>query len=274
MPKGGTGAEPERCPNSSSEETKRHHGVLLRAIIRLVKKSDDTRLALLRAAEKLILRDGVAAVSLREIALEAGQRNHSAVLYHFGDKRGMLDAILERHSVPIQTGWLATLKHVEAWGPLDLSKLVSLLVRPTVDKVEDVDGGRAYLAVCAELVSSPAYPLSTMASSRGEGAVAIRERMRQHIPSDVPAALVELRMNRVNAIIYTGVTDYIRLGKTQGGLHAEAVVDDIVASVVAVITTRPIERSHGPIEGEESTVRTKAAPKSVPAPAKKKAAKA
>jgi AcrR family transcriptional regulator len=52
-----------------------------------------TRALLLDVAEELIGARGMD-VSLREIAAAAGQRNNSAVRYHFGDKDGLIDALM------------------------------------------------------------------------------------------------------------------------------------------------------------------------------------
>ena len=41
----------------------------------------------------MIGREGIDAVSLRQIAAEVGQSNPAAVQYHFGDREGLLDAI-------------------------------------------------------------------------------------------------------------------------------------------------------------------------------------
>lgn len=49
---------------------------------------------LLKTARKLFAEKGIDAVSLREIAREAGQRNNSALHYHFGSKEALIQAIL------------------------------------------------------------------------------------------------------------------------------------------------------------------------------------
>ena len=46
-------------------------------------------------AETLIAERGMG-VSLREIAAQAGQRNNSAVIYHFGNHDGLIAATLDR----------------------------------------------------------------------------------------------------------------------------------------------------------------------------------
>lgn len=52
------------------------------------------RAALLEAAERALLRDGAAALSLRELAREVGV-SHAAPRRHFADKQALLDALAE-----------------------------------------------------------------------------------------------------------------------------------------------------------------------------------
>ncbi|WP_083365239.1 TetR/AcrR family transcriptional regulator [Microterricola viridarii] len=52
--------------------------------------------ALMNAAERLIAQHGIAQVSSRRIAEEAGNTNHSAVAYHFGSREGLLQQMVER----------------------------------------------------------------------------------------------------------------------------------------------------------------------------------
>ncbi len=46
------------------------------------------------AAERLFAARGIAAVPLRDIGIAAGQRNHQAVQYHFGDRDEVVKAIM------------------------------------------------------------------------------------------------------------------------------------------------------------------------------------
>jgi AcrR family transcriptional regulator len=54
---------------------------------------------LVLAAERLFATHGIDGVSLRQIAVEAGSGNNSAVHYHFGSKHGLIAAIF-RHRLP------------------------------------------------------------------------------------------------------------------------------------------------------------------------------
>lgn len=54
----------------------------------------DTRATLLHTALHLYAREGLHSVSLRRIATEAGSRNSAAMHYHFGDKLGVIAALV------------------------------------------------------------------------------------------------------------------------------------------------------------------------------------
>jgi AcrR family transcriptional regulator len=57
---------------------------------------EPARRKLLDAALVLFAERGISATSLREVRLAAGQSNTAAVQHHFGDKDGLLRALLER----------------------------------------------------------------------------------------------------------------------------------------------------------------------------------
>lgn len=58
--------------------------------------ASDTKTALLDQAERLFAERGVWAVTNREITEAAGQKNVSALNYHFGSRSGLLAAVLAR----------------------------------------------------------------------------------------------------------------------------------------------------------------------------------
>ena len=86
-------------------------------------------LQILQVAERLYAEQGVDAVSVRQISREAGQKNHSAVQYHFGSARGLLEAILDFRMIPLNARRQLLLDHWESQGnPDDLAGLVQTLV--------------------------------------------------------------------------------------------------------------------------------------------------
>ena len=64
--------------------------------------AESTREQLLDAAEALFLEEGLEDVSLRAIVRRAGQRNQSAMQYHFGRREGLIKAIIRRRMVQLE----------------------------------------------------------------------------------------------------------------------------------------------------------------------------
>lgn len=112
--------------------------------------ASDTREALLRAAEQLFAARGVWQVTVRDITVAAGQRNPSAVHYHFGSMEGLQTAILDRHGVELDAhrGEL-----LAAAGPEPSTRaLIDALLVP-YSACLLTEPGRDYLQVVSQLSS-------------------------------------------------------------------------------------------------------------------------
>src|SRR5437870_10324250 len=105
----------------------------------------DTKERLISAAEELFAAQGIETVSLREIVRASGARNTTALQYHFGDRAGLVRAVLEKHHLDVDTRRHAMLDAYESDGEPDLRALAAALVHPLAAKLGDTDGGTAYL---------------------------------------------------------------------------------------------------------------------------------
>jgi AcrR family transcriptional regulator len=118
----------------------------------------ETRERLIATAERLFASEGVNGVSLREIVRASGARNVTALQYHFGDRRGLLRAVLDRHHRDVESARHALLDAYEAGKPDDVPddvhELSAALVRPLAAKLAH-PGGRAYLQILGELANRP-----------------------------------------------------------------------------------------------------------------------
>lgn len=112
----------------------------------------DTRQRLLSAAERLFAERGIDAVSLREITRESGARNAIAAQYHFDDRAGLVQAILDKHVPDVEARRHALLDEYEARGESDVRALAGALVRPLAAKLADVDGGAEFLQIYGQLI--------------------------------------------------------------------------------------------------------------------------
>lgn len=102
-----------------------------------------TKRSLLDAAEVLFARQGFAATSMREIAAEAGV-NLAAAHYHFGGKRGLMEAVLQRRVIPLNQERLQRLDEIETRAGrrrLPLEALLEAFVGPALRMADTVPGG-------------------------------------------------------------------------------------------------------------------------------------
>lgn len=115
----------------------------------------DPKEALLRAGEQLFARDGVHRAQVKELNALAGQRNVSALHYHFGSREGLLQAIVERHSSVVDGQRGALLAAVGDAAPLD--RLVGVIVAPLAEELKSASG-RDYLRIAPQLLDGNTAP--------------------------------------------------------------------------------------------------------------------
>jgi AcrR family transcriptional regulator len=108
----------------------------------------ETRARLLLAAERLFATRGYHLTTTREITEAAGQRNVSAVTYHFGTREGLLTSILLLHGSPLDEE-----RAVLAAGPLERHSIRTLVASLTVPYAHMLrtQRGRHYLRIVAQL---------------------------------------------------------------------------------------------------------------------------
>ena len=111
--------------------------------------ASETKARLREEAERLFAGRGVWQVTVREITEAAGQRNTSALSYHFGSREGLLREILLHHGLHLDDERGRLLAELgEAASTRDL---VAALLVPFAEPLA-TDAGRNYLRIVAQLV--------------------------------------------------------------------------------------------------------------------------
>jgi AcrR family transcriptional regulator len=96
------------------------------------KNSIPGRLALVEAAERLIAEEGPA-VSLRQVVAAAGQRNSSAIRYHFGTREQLIGAVVDARQSLFEPRRLERLAVLKAAGDLAARGLIRALLEPVFE---------------------------------------------------------------------------------------------------------------------------------------------
>jgi AcrR family transcriptional regulator len=117
----------------------------------MARDATDTRERLLSTAQHLFASEGIYQVPLKRIVEWAGQRNASALHYHFGGRDGLLHEIIVRHDDRIQAERSEMLARIEEQDRGDdLRALVDALVLPFSHQLGTRDG-REYLQIVSQL---------------------------------------------------------------------------------------------------------------------------
>ena len=182
---------------------------------------------LLDAAERLVAERGTE-VSLRDIAAAAGQRNNSAVQYHFGSREGLHEAVIRRRQVGFERRRRELLDELAAAGePDDVWGLVGVLVRPMT---ELLGHGPTHYARFLEQVRT--HPVLSSAAGLDEEWPATQEVMRR---------LGRDRARRGQALATTMFS--LLADAERAGVAPDA--DELVAMLVGLLTA-PVRRAAMP----------------------------
>lgn len=211
-------------------------------------RSQRTRQALIAAAEQLFARHGIEGVSLNTITRAARQSNRNAIQYHFGGKTGLVQAIFDKHS-PAVAQRRADLIDALAARSLPTEMIVATaMVQPLIEKLDDPDGGEAYIHISAELIT--ANTLGYQSPEKHHLQLVRESKIANFTAQQLghfPKAIVEQRILLMNILAYHGVSDHARVrGMTQyQGLstHTEFMASNLIDSIMAILSTTPSEHT-------------------------------
>lgn len=196
----------------------------------MVRSARDTRALLISTAEVLFAERGLDGVSLNEITKAAGQRNASALNYHFGGKDGLLEAILEKHQPSIDDERQRMLDKLDSTKEPSLRSLVEILVLPLVAKLDDPDGGAEFIRVMAQLIGSPTH---SFLDQRTQSMNAGGRRLMRAVGRQLSGLRRPTRTTRtllVVSLLFHGLSDFARL--RESGLVSDNYRDPLVASLL------------------------------------------
>lgn len=108
---------------------------------------------LLQVAERMFAQQGVENVALTQIVAQAGQRNRSALHYHFGSRDGVLTAVMNRRLSPLNARREAL---VDALPPQpSLARILHAYAAPLAQVAIEEPWGADYLSLLAQLTFHP-----------------------------------------------------------------------------------------------------------------------
>jgi AcrR family transcriptional regulator len=210
-------------------------------------RANNTREAILAAAERLFAEHGVYAVSNRQVSEAAGQGNNAAVGYHFGTKTDLVREIEQRHRVPIER--LREQMVADAGESIELRDWVACLVRPLTDHLAELGNPSWYARFAAQVMADPEYhKIVTKDALSSDSLVEVVDAITRCLP-ELPAAVHAERSVMARNLLMHTCAERER-AMTQNGSSAESswhaagssLVDALVGLWLAPVTAGGEER--------------------------------
>ena len=208
-------------------------------------RSNVTRVALVETAERLFAERGIEAVSLRDVSKDAGQRNHNAAQYHFGDRAGLIAAVYEHRMRVVNDRRHAMLAALEAAGrTADIDALAATIVEPLAAVVAETDGwygrflARTQWDPCAHAVLAALPVLSSYAQAC--------DLVRRAL-GDVPRRLRVERLHEMEALLIGTIAGWEwRRQRGEPTIGLDALQRELTATTTALLTAPITTRTEVP----------------------------
>jgi AcrR family transcriptional regulator len=189
---------------------------------------------LIAAAEHLFGTKGIDRVATREILELAGQKNQSALQYHFKDRAGLIWAVLDARLVKIEARRAAMLAEMPPAGEETAEQLVEAFIRPLTEVVLEDEQGSAYVQFAAQSAHRPGGDLmDTVNSGRyaalSEVAARLEQKLKHLAPEERPLRIRMIINSAVGAVSLWDAT-------AKDKLDLEQFIATAVAGTVPLIT--------------------------------------
>ena len=215
-----------------------------------------TRQKLIDAAARLFAARGIHSVSQAEIVKAAGARNNAALYYHFRNREGVLQAIIDRTLPAIGARRLELL--AAAGDDAELPILVEAYVRPIAELLGRTWREAAYLQISADIISDPRRTGDEMTALLGDAGgpalvLAIRAHLT-HLPEEVRSERLALAVN----FVARAVADRARRKENRVHLDLEAFIANLIDMVTAALTAPVSVRGDHPAPVSGTRTRSRA----------------
>lgn len=195
-----------------------------------------TRMRIMEAAERLFADGGIEGVSLREIAVAAGQKNIGAVQYHFGTKERLVYDMFEYRTQMFEPLRDAMLLKAEQENKLsDVRTLFEIVCRPHLT-IADIRGKHPYSAFLAQYVVRSHLPGMPHPYENPEAHMPALRRVRYLLARcmpNVPADLLQLRFQLCKLMFLNALMRYDSGTPMMITRPLETVIDDTFRQMTA-----------------------------------------
>lgn len=195
-----------------------------------------TRQRILTAAERLFAERGISAVPLRDIAHAAGQRNHTVVQYHFGDRNEVARAIVEFRGAESEAKRIDLVTELMVGpNPARVDDVVGAFVRPLAIHIRPDNHYLTFLSLF--ITEEGGYETLGQDVHTGGSVLAIRALLARLAPQVPPAVLDERWYVMMTSTVHT-LARYQSAQARPAGLPVgiDVLIEDLILFLSAGLT--------------------------------------
>ncbi|MFF3787542.1 TetR/AcrR family transcriptional regulator [Streptomyces sp. NPDC001933] len=194
-----------------------------------------TESQILLAAERLIATQGVHATSLRQISMEASQRNTAAAQYHFKSKQLLIEAVFDhrRGGIDVRRHQLLTLAQ-ESGRAADPWHLTEVLVLPLAEQA--MRPGSHYVRFLQRIFEYAGHDVAALSEIGGlSEAAAVGLLLRERLPS-LSGPRAHARFRWAGQLIIAGLADLEQRCTAHDAAHDSVDPDELVLGLIDAVT--------------------------------------
>ena len=185
------------------------------------------------AAERIVAERGLAAMTVSAVQQAAGQANKSAVRYHFGDRDGLLRAVVESRMAIANERRTSMLLALD--GDCSLRELIEAYVLPLAESVES--RSPSYWArFLIQAMADPEISVVAMESAEGDAFRSVQRRLLARL-GDVPEPLRAHRLAAALGYVCCALAAYEVAG-VPAGVRTSDLNVELVDTCLGLLTAQ------------------------------------
>ncbi len=199
-------------------------------------RSEATQQALMTTAVKLIADRGIENVSIRDIVSTAGQKNESALQYHFKNLKGLIGAIHASRAAEIQAKRAELLQHLgKRTVDPSLRDICKLMVEPAYLLAKSNTDFRRYVKAFGHEITLTDQSAVALVSNRGGQSAQQMSALLRAALSHLDDAALQRRMDGALRFVSASMVHQARQKNGFRGAQADLFFNSLIDALVGLL---------------------------------------